>query len=1125
MNLTRVHWLARLGTTLLGALALGWMVWFAGPALRVGDVRPLEAPEQRWIAIAVLLAGIAATWLWHALQARLRDGALIDGISAGEREAKVLDSRFAEALAALRRNSGPRGLLAGRGGQRALYDLPWYVIIGAPGAGKTTALLNAGLEFPLAARFGPGAMRGIGGTRNCDWWFTSEAVLIDTAGRYTTHESDRAADSTAWAAFLTLLARHRPQRPVNGLLIAISTSDLLEASAVERAEHAAKLRARIAEVHATLHTRIPVYVLVTKIDLLAGFIEFFGDLDKDERAQVWGVTFPGTDHATTAGLLGTLPTELSLLGARLDRALLERLHTERDLGRRAALYRFPQHWHVLKDLLPPFLQQVFATTDSSQTLLRGVYFTSGTQEGTPIDRALGGLSRALGLAHRVVAPSRPSGRSYFLSQALRAVIFTEAEIAGTNRRWQRRRSMLQWGVVGATVALVTIAIGALWWQSRNTELELRRWARQVEALESTAAGARAAGAADVAALLPLLQSMSELAATKSSRTWLVGLDQNASLVAAAEASYQSLLRNALLPAIAAGLEQRMRSAPPERIAMLYEALKAYVMLFSGRNFNRDALRAYLLAEWQGALPASVSDEQRRALITHLDRLLASGEVGAPNAADAALLTEVRRRVASTSLATLIYNRLAHIDPAQGAAAFDFARAAGPQATGVLELSTSAGVRPSVAGAYSVAGYQQIVRERAPALAEQFATERAWVMGAGDDVAVPAVSALTQAVQDLYFADHAVAWSTFLSALRMAPLESLSASAQLAGALARPDSPLVALVQAIARELSLGEPAQTRLAPALQALRQFATQRPGPLDDLLNTLGKLAPQLAAFDDASKRNVAGIPPDLGELAAHLPRLPEPVRTLMQQLHGATSTQLAALQREAISQHVRREVSPLCMQTIAGRYPLVRSSREELSRPDFVRMFGGNGVLETTFRRHLATWVDTRTQPWTYRGTDDVRAESTESLRQFQRARAVREAFFRDDGRSLGAALQWRMLELDPAIRQFTMDVDGQTLRFAADTRGAVAMLWPGPDAEAGVRVQVQGNASAPSTFSFSGPWALLRLLDRARVESPDPTRVVAAFDVEGRRARFEIATRGTPNPLRLAVLEQFECPQRR
>ena len=123
-------------------------------------------------------------------------------------------------------------------GRQYLYQLPWYMFIGAPGSGKTTALVNSGLRFPLAERFGTDRIRGVGGTRNCDWWFTDEAVLIDTAGRYTTQESDRDADQAAWQGFLALLKKTRPRQPINGVLLTVSVPDLLAPTPASRARWA-----------------------------------------------------------------------------------------------------------------------------------------------------------------------------------------------------------------------------------------------------------------------------------------------------------------------------------------------------------------------------------------------------------------------------------------------------------------------------------------------------------------------------------------------------------------------------------------------------------------------------------------------------------------------------------------------------------------------------------------------------------------------------------------------------------------------------------------------------------------------------------------------------------------------
>ena len=125
----------------------------------------------------------------------------------------------------------------------SLYELPWYVIIGAPGSGKTTALLNSGLKFPLEQRVGKGALRGVGGTRNCDWWFTDEAIFLDTAGRYTTQDSDAASDSAGWSEFLALLRKYRARRPINGVILTISAHDLIVAERRRRARRTSRRRA------------------------------------------------------------------------------------------------------------------------------------------------------------------------------------------------------------------------------------------------------------------------------------------------------------------------------------------------------------------------------------------------------------------------------------------------------------------------------------------------------------------------------------------------------------------------------------------------------------------------------------------------------------------------------------------------------------------------------------------------------------------------------------------------------------------------------------------------------------------------------------------------------------------
>ncbi len=239
-----------------------------------------------WIRLAIA-AVLLSIWgligFLRARKARKASDAIAEEIAtpdAADEESALLAVRMGEAMAALKAASGNR--------RDYLYSKPWYVIIGPPGAGKTTALLHSGLRFPFAEQ----SLKGVGGTRNLDFWFADEAALVDTAGRYTTQDSDASVDSRGWASFLTLLKKHRPRHPVNGVIVTLGVDELLASNRAGLDNHASAVRRRLAELRGTLEVSIPVYLVLTKADLLAGFCEYYDDLDVEGRRAVLGATLP-----------------------------------------------------------------------------------------------------------------------------------------------------------------------------------------------------------------------------------------------------------------------------------------------------------------------------------------------------------------------------------------------------------------------------------------------------------------------------------------------------------------------------------------------------------------------------------------------------------------------------------------------------------------------------------------------------------------------------------------------------------------------------------------------------------------------------------------------------------------
>ncbi|HEY0714087.1 MAG TPA: type VI secretion system membrane subunit TssM, partial [Polyangia bacterium] len=409
------------------------------------------------LATCVVVGGLVTFALVRWLLARraagriesaLTRGADDDGLRPEVRaQIQAMQAEFNRALQTLKTSK------AGRSGKSALSSLPWYVIIGPPGSGKSTLLRNSGLRFPyLSAK--RGAVRGVGGTRNCDWWMANEGILLDTAGRWSTDEDDQ----DEWLAFLDQLRKTRRGRPINGILVAISAADLLEPGGDDVLTLAKKLRERVDEVMGRLEVTLPVYLIITKCDLVGGFVESFGLLKDKERGQIWGVTLP-LDAA--AGLRPEMFVEkLDRLVDVLEAQSLTRLADEPRMDLRRRLFEFPQQFEEVCPGLVDLVNELFSENSYQDgPILRGVYFTSATQEGRPIDNIVRRIAESIGVAPLIQAQPVLKAKSYFLRDVFNAVIFPDQNVAGAGDRAQRRQKLI--GIAAAAGLFLAAGLIAL----------------------------------------------------------------------------------------------------------------------------------------------------------------------------------------------------------------------------------------------------------------------------------------------------------------------------------------------------------------------------------------------------------------------------------------------------------------------------------------------------------------------------------------------------------------------------------------------------------------------------------------------------------------------------------------
>ena len=1158
-------------------LSISMLFWFVGPLIVIADERPLD-PVWRRIGIVVF---VLLVWLlielgrW--LLARRRNKQLITQLTAGgeddalsRRETELLQTRFSEALEALKRTK-----LGGREGARLLYQLPWYMFIGAPGSGKTTALINSGLRFPLAkAGASASALGGIGGTRNCDWWFTDNAVLIDTAGRYTTQDSNASVDKSAWTTFLGLLKKFRPRQPINGVLVTLSVGDLFSFTERERSEYGQVVRQRIEDLQSHLGVQFPVYVLVTKCDLISGFTEFFSTFDAEQRSQVWGTTFE-FDLATrkTPPARQAFENGFPALVSKLNEILLARLHEERDSQRRATMYPFPQQFASLRTLIAEFLESAFSFSD--QALVRGVYFTSGTQQGAAIDRLLGSLSRSVEIrsgAGGRGAAAVGAAKSFFIGRLMTDVVFREAGLAGHSEQRERRMRTFSWALV-SVVAVCGIGLSAAWVVSYFSNRDGLEKAGVVA--KSAMAALAAVGTPTIGDLPLLVEALGQVkqippavhdpvASPPLSMRW--GLYQGVKVDAQVGERYRNALQQGLMPRIALQLEAVMAS-PQARAEGVYAALKAYLMMYDGKRLDESFFVGTVSEMWLGT---DYDRETVKLARQHLVELVRSRnmQVARFHPMNQPQVDAARDRVASLSIVARAYSLL-RLTANNASDGIRLSEVVGPSGVGVLERASGVSLVEPIPYIFTLEGYKSAVKPRIKNIVGQLAEEESWVMGSkSSGVGKGNAREFEAAVSRQYMLDYQSTWEGVLKDIKLKRIGDVRAAMNAAQILGQPDSPLKKVVVLVAEQTRLTAPDPKADASAAatenakQKVRDAATNattgifgnqasqvvgsvigvgdpvraqekmveeqfsavrrmvgdgKPGEIDAALGIINEIFNELVSVKQKldSGQGLKEIPQAIGRAKAQADRFPMPVS-------GAIKALVELAEQEAsggVKKGMKAELggaASMCQKAVSGgRYPIDKNAKEDVGLQDFVNVFKAGGDLDAFFASSLAPFVDKSGAVWRLKSTGEgAPPVAAGTLAQFQNADAIRTAFL-GGGSVASVSVDVSVVS---ASAEVGIEYDGASHKLQVGSP-SVRLAWP---ARPGARITLAGQP----VVSADGAWSLFRLVDKG---VPDPSSTgdrlrVSYGSASGARAVLDIRTGSAAfNPFRLKELSAFVCPR--
>ncbi|EPX6937599.1 type VI secretion system membrane subunit TssM [Vibrio alginolyticus] len=1153
---------------LIGVAACSIFIWVVGPLIAIAGYEPLKSDFQRLVTILVLVLLWAIFNVTKQHKQKVKEDesiqTLLEVDSQSDKEAAseidLMRERIEQAVKVVTKTHK---------GKRSLYDLPWYVLIGPPGTGKTTVLKQSGLEFPLGDSLGSDSIAGVGGTRHCDWWFANKAVLIDTAGRYTTQDSQEKVDSKAWHGFLGLLKKYRTQRPINGAIVTISLASVMSQTRTERSLHARAIKSRLQELKNQLGMQFPIYVLLTKMDLVAGFNEFFADLSKEERDDLFGFMFP-REVDDERGVISLFNKEFHGMLERLDARMLRILETEDDLDKRALIFEFPKQLRVLQANLDEFLAEIFAQNSFEEpALIRGVFMLSSVQEGLPVDKLMNESTNGLGLNRLALAKSQTGSHSYFVKNLFDKVIFKEQLLGTVNRHYQKQSGWMRRGVyIGCTTLL--LGASALWFMSYkwNSQLivDTNEQASHIDAL----IGAQSLDfEADIVSAVETLDRLMTLPLGKQSNygdadsVKRFGLYQGDKVSQAANNAYSDALTQYFAPLLLDSLVSEMESNQQHR-EYLYETLKTYLMLFNPDKYQQDEVLAWFNFYFERQYPGELNADLRRRLLQHTQYLL--GNDGQGFTYNTAAVTSAREVLTQMSLPERAYQRMKIQFSKSHVPSFRLTDVLGPKGLEQFERASGKPLSQGISGFYTYNGFHSIFQIQINRTVKSLMEEN-WVYG--DDLKAHEIDqdSAIQGVQSRYYQDYVNEWKTLIEDIQLKQAPSLELATEQARVLSGVERPIESLLRAIQKEVALskvslsenqkaasevaGKVAKVKFSNTADRLDMYLPEENGfnvalpgkeveshfseilrlgeqDFDDIQQAMINLRSYLSDLSSSGNNQKIAYKSILDgtvtqDVAASFARAKELLPRPFNQWLGEFSQESVKFAESGSKDHLNQlwvtQVVRPYQRTIAGRYPFEPNASREVRLKDFKRFFGYGGTLDAFFQEYLEPFVDTSKSRWRLEKEIGVRPET---LMVFQRAQRIRQSFFESDN-SLRVEFGMKPVYLDQHITRFVLELGGQDLVYKHGPARAKSLSWPAGQDQTRI-VFTPPESKREIAHTYEGEWGIFKLLDQSLKARPESRKDnIVMIDLKGNKVQLELIPSSAINPFWSNEMERFRCPR--
>jgi len=1018
-------------------------------------------------------------------------------------------------------------------GNETFIKKPWYLVIGASNAGKTSLIQQTKLNFIPSKHLATAQQDESQDNKRCNWWLCDKAILLDIPGNYLATENS----SITWQKFLNVANKYFRQKAPAGIILTLSLADWSKLNKTEQQTFSQKLRQNLLLLSKQLKNRCPVYLVFTHLDQIRGFIEFFSDLGVEERQQPWGLNFNNSQFTSELSLPGLFKTQFNQLLKRLHSRVIWRAQQERNIDRRALIQNFPWQLESQKESLANLIYQLGDILGLQNKLpLQGIYFVSNVQQGVAID----------------CIPKTPASE---LIPATPETIFTQNKVQATyfsQQLWQQIifattntlllpvkppiRTKLRFSVYAGS-ALLILSSSLLMAYEFNSKVKTIRAAEASFANYRLQVNQLPPNTTNLTAILPSLNALQQTVAQleQANLPWLIqDFHRQKTLLTLAEQNYRQILLHYYLPSLREMLETTLTTSSDPNL--LYSTLKTYLMLGDSSHFDATLLRNWFIAYWQITFKNNPALQDK--LLIHLDALLT--QPFSVSALNQNLIAQTRTTLNATPDFQLAYIILKNQPENQKNMALQFDSKQQAANFNKIFISFNHAIIPAIftAKQFSTVYFKQIAQ------ACNAADHGDWVLGLNLhlDNSLTNKNELMTKVRELYLQDYAKYWQFFLSNLAISGWQDWQQAQDAITILADKKSPMTAICQNIVNNTTLDKLiGSNNLSPAdLQLIQNNLTNQfhlmkdPSDIMQLAATQLKsyLGAILASHDDNKAAYLAAklrftsmaLNDPIQQIANLASSLPEPFQDWLNSLASNTWRLILVHATDYLNQSWHDEVANYFTTNLQNRYPLLKTSTQDISLDSFSKFFGPQGIIDHYTDTYLNSFIDKSQAQWRYRVLNGQTINLAPALlSQLERAALIRTMFF-SANQQLAVTFSLLPVALESDVKSISLNINGQTFEDKHHEHITPHFItWPTLSKPEAVTLTFVSYAGDTVNKTENGPWALFRLLDQTNLQALDNTKnFQLTFDLNGYAARYQLLAGNMINPFIPGIVNGFSCP---